>query len=211
MDIRIDKRFDLAVSVEQAWSVLSDMRAVAACMPGATITGQDDARHFNGTVRSKVGPATMQFNGTIELLGLDAGAKTMELFAKGADRAGSSASMRLAARIEAGDGATSTAQSVLVGEATVSVSGKIAQFGNRLLLPVSDALLEQFAANFRAAAAAVAVAAGTAPAGAGTASPAFAAPAAQRELNALALLWSALKGWLARLFRRRGRGDEREK
>lgn len=199
MDIRIDKRFDLEASVEQAWCVLSDMHAVAACMPGAAITGQDDASHFSGTVRSRVGPATMNFNGTIERLGLDAGAKTMELFAKGADRAGSSASMRLAARIEAGAGGTSAAQSVLVGQATVSVSGKIAQFGNRLLLPVSDALLEQFAANFRTAAAAVA------------AGPqADTAPAPQRELNALALLWAALRGWLAGLFRRRGRGDDNQ-
>jgi carbon monoxide dehydrogenase subunit G len=205
MDIRIDKRFDLEASVEQAWSVLADMHAVAACMPGATITGQVDASNYNGTVKSKVGPATMNFNGTIELLGLDAGAKTMELLAKGADRAGSSASMKLAARIEAGGSGTSAAQSVLVGQATVSVSGKIAQFGNRLLMPVSDALLEQFAANFRAAAAAAAVAASAATAPAGAASPrAETAPAPQRELNALALLWAALKGWFGGLFGRRG-------
>jgi hypothetical protein len=44
---------------------------------------------------------------------------------------------------------------VLVGHSTVVVSGKLAQFGSRLLVPVSDMMLGQFAENFRAAAAAV--------------------------------------------------------
>ena len=44
--------------------------------------------------------------------------------------------------------------SVLVGQASIVVSGKLAQFGSRLLVPVSDAMLAQFADNFRAAAAA---------------------------------------------------------
>ena len=39
--------------------------------------------------------------------------------------------------------------------ATIVVSGKLAQFGSRLLVPVSDAMLAQFAANFQAAAVAV--------------------------------------------------------
>jgi hypothetical protein len=61
-------------------------------------------------------------------------------------------------------------------------------------------MLAQFADNFRAAAAAV-----PAPSAAGAAAPAApaAAPAAPRpvkELNALALMWSVFKAWLARLF-----------
>jgi hypothetical protein len=73
----------------------------------------------------------------------------------------------------------------------------LAQFGSRLLVPVSDAMLAQFADNFRAAAA-------IAQAGAGAASateprpsvrptPGLAPPV--KELNALALLWSVIKGW----------------
>jgi hypothetical protein len=122
---------------------------------------------------------------------------------------------------------------VLVGQATVTVSGKLAQFGSRLLVPVSDAMLAQFADNFRAAAAAVpmgAGAAGTAEAAAvapevlaspsaGAASstvgdaptapsPVAAAPvrapaAPVKELNALSLMWTVFKSWLAGLFGRK--------
>jgi uncharacterized protein len=195
MDIKIDKRFDLAASVEQAWTVLADVHAVAACMPGASITEAVDATHFKGQVKSKVGPAVMSFAGTIEVLQLDAATRTLQMLGKGADRGGSSATMDLTARIEAG---ASAATSVLVGQATVSVSGKLAQFGSRLLVPVSDAMLEQFAGNFAAAAAAVATAAAASAEAPAQAMP----PAAPKELNALGLMWTVFKAWLARLFGR---------
>jgi carbon monoxide dehydrogenase subunit G len=206
MEVKLDKRYDLAVSAEQAWAVLCDIHAVARCMPGAQITEQLDATHYKGTVKSKVGPAVMQFGGDIEVLGLDAAAKSMQMLGKGADKSGSSASMDLKAHLEAG---ATAGTSVLVGAATIVVSGKLAQFGSRLLVPVSDAMLAQFADNFRAAAAAVpapapvgAAAGGTAPVAPVEAPRAAVAvtPAPVKELNALALMWTVFKGWLAGLF-----------
>jgi uncharacterized protein len=243
MEVVLDKRYPLDVGVQQAWVVLSDIRATASCMPGAAITEQLDGTHYKGTVKSKIGPAVMSFAGEIEVLGVDAALHELQLMAKGADKSGSSAAMKLKAHLEAGDGADSA---VLVGQATVTVSGKLAQFGSRLLVPVSDAMLAQFADNFRAAAAALpapgwtgddqpettvtrmlqhgeapgALAAAAAAAAAGSAAPQAAAthaaaPAAPpprpvarapvsappvKELNALALMWTVFKGWLAGLF-----------
>ena len=191
MEVNLDKRYELKTSVEQAWAVLSDVRAVASCMPGAQITEQVDETHFKGTVKSKIGPAMMSFGGDIELLGLDAATRTLKMLGKGADKAGSSAQMTLEARVEP-DGAAAT---VLVGQATIVVSGKLAQFGSRLLVPVSDAMLAQFADNFRAAAAALPAA--------GPAAEAQAPAPPVKELNALALLWAVVKGWFAGLFGRR--------
>ncbi len=240
MEVKLDKRYPVAASVEQAWAVLCDVRATAACMPGAAITEQLDDTHYKGTVRSKVGPAVMQFAGEIEVLGLDAAARRLKMLGKGADKAGSSAAMELTAHLEPGD-APGTA--TLVGSAVVTVSGKLAQFGSRLLVPVSDAMLAQFAGNFSNAAAAVALAPAAAdaaatpmtdsaepgaqadaaalpttlgaeaaalPAAATTTAPAPASPvlanrppAPVNELNALGLLWTVIKGWLAGLFGRR--------
>ncbi len=226
MEVKLDKQYPLDVSVEQAWAVLSDIRAVGSCMPGAQITEQLDDTHYKGTVKTKVGPASMQFGGEIEVLGVDAAARAMQMVGKGADRGGSSASMKLSAHIEPG---ATPQSSVLVGQATVTVSGKLAQFGSRLLVPVSDAMLAQFADNFRAAAAAVPVAAAApealasptgaaqasavgeqptgpspaaaAPAPAAAPSPAAAAPV--KELNALSLMWTVFKSWLGGLFGRK--------
>ena len=195
MEVKLDKRYPVQASPEQAWAVLSDIRATAACMPGAAITEQIDATHFKGSVKSKVGPAVMTFGGDIEVLALDPASKAMTMLGKGADKSGSSASMNLAAHVEPGD---TPGSSVLVGVATIIVSGKLAQFGSRLLVPVSDAMLAQFAGNFNTAAAAVPAAT---PAGVTAPPPApAAAPQPVQELNALALMWTVFKGWLAGLF-----------
>jgi carbon monoxide dehydrogenase subunit G len=221
MEVQLDKRYPVPATLEQAWAVLADIHAVARCMPGAQITEQLDATHYKGTVKSKVGPAVMQFGGDIEVLALEPTTRSMQMLGKGADKSGSSASMNLTAHLEAGDAAGS---STLVGVATIIVNGKLAQFGSRLLVPVSDAMLAQFADNFRAAAAAVPLAASQAAAdaavldaqplaqGEGAATSALAAAATRpppsaaapvKELNALGLMWTVFKSWLAGLFGRR--------
>jgi uncharacterized protein len=219
MEVKLDKRYPVAASIDQAWAVLSDMRATAACMPGAAITEQLDSTHYKGTVKSKVGPAVMSFGGDIEVLALDAATHSMQMLGKGADKSGSSAAMNLAAHLEPGD---SAATCVLVGAATITVSGKLAQFGSRLLVPVSDAMLAQFAGNFQAAATAVPTlvtstgsdtpaaqaarqtAAPTASQAAGPGPASVASTAAPKnELNALALMWTVIKSWLAGLFGKR--------
>lgn len=198
MDLQLDKRYPLQASVPQAWALLADLPATAACMPGAEITEQVDELNYRGRVRAKIGPAQLSFEGDIELMGLDAQQRWLSFSAKGADKAGSVASMDLRAQIEP-DGA---AGSALVGTATVRVSGKLAQIGNRLLLPASEALLAQFAANFNAAAQARAASTSADTTGTSdTSDTALAAPppaAPAPALNVFALLWATLKT----LFRR---------
>jgi carbon monoxide dehydrogenase subunit G len=220
MEVKLDKRYPIPASPAQAWAVLSDVRATAACMPGAQITEQVDVTHFKGSVKSKVGPAVMQFAGDIEVLALDAATRTLKMLGKGADKAGSSAQMTLEATVEDSE---SGAQSVLVGQATIVVSGKLAQFGSRLLVPVSDALLAQFAENFRSAAQAVPFAGGADGGDSaedsmldttklmvqhgglpgGHAAPPQPPARPVKELNALALMWQVFTGWLAGLFGRK--------
>ena len=124
--------------------------------------------------------------------------------------------MQLSAHLEPGDTPVS---STLVGMATIVVSGKLAQFGSRLLVPVSDAMLAQFAANFQTAAAALPAATqadlmlgettairmvqgSQAPGALPSQGPARTQPPV-KELNALALMWTVFKNWLAGLFGRK--------
>lgn len=204
MKVQIDKSYPLPCAADVAWEGLQNLEAVAGCMPGAKITERLDANRFKGTVSVKVGPASMVFRGEVEQLGVDPVSRSLRLVGKGTDTSGSSgASMNLTARIEPGDGANCT----LVGASEVSMSGKAAAFGGRLMNAVADQILKQFADNFagqvgaiqaqRAAAAAPqpAVTAPTAPA-----AQIPVAPVAARELNGLALAWAVLKEWLRSLF-----------
>ena len=201
MKVQLEKSYPMPASADTAWALLQDIEGVAGCMPGAKITERIDPEHYKGTVAVKLGPASLTFRGEIEVKGIDPAAKSLRLFAKGTDTTGgSAASMDLTARVEAVDGARCN----LVGTSEVSMSGKAATFGGRVMGPVSDQILGQFAANFSARVQAM-QAQRTAPGASGTGAPSSAAQASgaaaePKPLNGLALVWAVFKGWLRSLF-----------
>jgi len=197
MKVQLDKTFPMPGSPAIAWQFLQDIEAVAGCMPGAKLTEKVDETHHKGTVTVRLGPATMSFRGEVAVQDIDAATQTLRLIGKGTDSTGNSGvSMNLLARIEAVDAGLSQ----LVGSSEVSVSGKAAAFGGRMMDAVADKILLQFADNFAAEVAALQEPdSGTATAGEGA--PTAAAPASRgNELNALALGWAVFKDWLRGLF-----------
>ena len=220
--VTLERTFAMPAAPEVTWGALTDIEAVASCMPGAAITEKVDERHYKGTVKVKVGPAMLTFRGDIEVLDLDAATRTLRLSAKGTDTSGTSvAAMDLTARVEDADGGRSN----LVGHSEASVGGKAATFGGRMMEAVADQILKQFAANFAAriearsaGAATPAPAAGSAASAAvtdaasapeapaartGPPSESPAAPAPAAPLNGLALLWAVVRDWLRGLFSNR--------
>ena len=205
MEVKLDKRYPLDVDPARAWAILGDLKAVAGCMPGAELTEQLSDTSYKGGVKVKVGPAVAQFGGQVDVLKKDEAARKMVLRGKGADKGGSSATMDLAATIEADP--ANPAASVLHGDAAVIVNGKFAQFGGRMMVQVSDMILVQFVENFRQAALALPAPASVAssPAAAASASSASAAapriaPPVAQEINGLAIAWALIKNWWLGLF-----------
>ncbi|WP_243041296.1 SRPBCC family protein [Dyella sedimenti] len=198
MKFSVEKTFPMPGSSEAAWALLQNVEDVAGCMPGATITERVDDSHYKGTVSVKLGPASLVFKGDIEVAGIDAATRTLHLVGKGADATGTSgASMDLLASVQSGD---SPASCQLVGKSDVSVSGKAATFGGRMMGSVTEQILQQFARNFAAEVARQAPAAPAQEAGEKPAPP----PAKGRELNAFALFWAVVRDWFRHLFGRRG-------
>lgn len=192
MKVELDKVFKIAAPAPAAWQFLQRIEAVAACMPGAEITEQIDAHKYKGKVKSRIGPATMAFDGDIEIKGMDPERRELRLRGSGQDTKGtSSASMDLTAWIIDGD----EAGCELKGRAEVNVNGKVASLGGRMMNQVADQILNQFGKNF----ADNVIAAGDDERAAEAREQLAAKP---RELNALALAWSALLGLLKRLFRK---------
>jgi uncharacterized protein len=198
--VQFDKSYPMPCSPEVAWTLLQDLAAVAGCMPGARITERLATNRYKGIVTVKLGPATMSFRGEVEMLDVDASTQSLRLVGKGTDTTGSSgASLALTARVEAAPGGLCT----LAGRSEMSMSGKAATFGGRMMDSVVEQILKQFADNFAGRVKAlemerggqVAPAAGGAGAGHG---PGAAAP--DQKLNALAVLWAVVLGWLRGLF-----------
>ena len=190
MKVDLNKEFQLPGSVNQSWTFLQDIKSVAGCMPGAEITEDLGDGNYKGKVKAKVGPATMAFNGDINVENIDADKRELHMVGKGTDSKGSSsATLDLRAWIEASD----DGNSVLKGEASVTMTGKAASMGGRMMTQVSDQILNQFGKNF---------ANNIASMGEGEeAEKAREAVAEQpKELNGLAFAWSVFVGWLASLF-----------
>ncbi len=201
MKVNLEKTFPMPVPPAAAWRFLQNIESVAGCMPGAKITESIDDTHYKGEVTARVGPATLSFTGTIEVLEVDPATMTLRMLGKGTDRSGSSgASMDLTARIEPSDDGKSN----LVGNSTVTMSGKAATFGGRMMVPVADQILKQFAGIF-AKRVAEAESEST-----GATEDAVQQPgeeggaAAGESLNALGLLWAVVKNALGRLFGKKG-------
>jgi carbon monoxide dehydrogenase subunit G len=212
MKVVLDKAFPLDASADRAWALMQDIEAVAGCMPGAKITERVDDTHYKGTITVRLGPATMSFKGDIEVLALDAATRSLHLLGKGTDSTGgSAATMDLTASVQP-TGETST----LAGKSEVTMSGKAAALGGRLMGPVSEQLLKQFVANFAARLDAMAPpqAVPQAAPDAGTAEmaemapsrPAAPQPAQATELNGAAFVWAIIRDWLRGLFTHKAQG-----
>ena len=145
MKVELEKSFVIEAAVADCWQLLSDIPRVATCMPGASITQVIDASHFVGLVMVSIGPMRLQFAGDLELDMIDVSAYKLVLIATGTDKSGSSATMKLTATLVENE----NHQTLLHGQAEVTVNGQLAQFGSRMIAPVSDVILSQFADHFR--------------------------------------------------------------
>jgi len=190
MKVEIDKVFPMEAPSANAWTFLQDISGVAGCMPGAEITEQVDDSNYNGKVKVKVGPATMAFNGKISVQGIDADKREMTMQGKGQDTKGtSSATMDLTASVRETEGGNCE----VVGVAVITVTGKMASLGGRMMNQVADQILNQFGANFVNNVLAM---------GEGAAAEEAAVKAAEvpKELNGLAFAWNLFIGMIKSLF-----------
>jgi hypothetical protein len=146
MEAVIEKSFEIEEPIDKVWANLSNPMEVASCVPGAAITQQIDDTHYKGEVTLKFGPIKAQFEGDIEMVELDSSDYRMVMSGKGLDSKGKgSADMIMNGDLQSSDKGTNVNFKM-----TVIIVGTIAQFGSRLINDVSDQLLKQFIANFKA-------------------------------------------------------------
>ncbi len=137
--MQLDHEFTIPVPVAEAWPVLLDVERIAPCMPGATVT-KVDGTNIEGTVKVKVGPITVSYNGTATFLETDEAGRRVVLEARGKESRGSgTASARVTAVLhDEGDKTRATVNTDL------SITGKPAQFGRGVMADVGNKLLGQF-------------------------------------------------------------------
>ena len=139
----LNHQFTVAVPVEDAWKILTDLERIAPCLPGAQLQ-EVEGDIYRGVVKIKVGPIQAQFKGQASFVERDDTAHKAVLKGEGRDTGGKgNASALITAEMTAVD-ATSTSVTV---NTDLSITGKVAQFGRGAMADISDKLLGQFVEN----------------------------------------------------------------
>jgi carbon monoxide dehydrogenase subunit G len=142
----LNHQFTVAVPVEDAWRILTDVERIAPCLPGAQLQ-EIEGDTYRGVVKVKVGPIQAQFKGQASFIERDDAAHKVVLKGEGRDTTGKgNAAAVITAEMTAID-ANNTSVTV---NTDLSVTGKVAQFGRGAMADISDKLLAQFVVNLNA-------------------------------------------------------------
>lgn len=139
--MELNHRFTVPIGVEETWAHFNDIASVAECFPGAQVTEADESS-FSGSVKVKLGPIALQYNGSGTFVEKDAVAHRFVVDAKGKDKRGNGTA-GAKVTVSMSDAGGSTDVSV---ETDLAITGKPAQFGRGVMQDVSDKLLGQFVA-----------------------------------------------------------------
>ena len=139
--MELSHQFTVPIGVAETWDHFNDIASVAECFPGAQVSEADDTS-FTGSVKVKLGPIALLYNGSGTFVEKDEDAHRFVVEAKGKDKRGNGTA-----------GANVIVTMVDVGGSTevkvdtdLAITGKPAQFGRGVMQDVSDKLLGQFVA-----------------------------------------------------------------
>src|SRR5918995_1602017 len=137
-------RFTVPVPIDEAWAHFNDIGSVAECFPGASVTSAEGDT-FAGSVKVKLGPIALVYNGTGTFTEKDEAAHRMMVDAKGKDKRGNgTAGAAVVMTMTESSGAGTSTDIEVVTD--LAITGKPAQFGRGVMQDVSDKLLGQFVA-----------------------------------------------------------------
>jgi uncharacterized protein len=139
--VELSHQFTVPIGVEETWEHFNDIASVAECFPGAQVT-EADADSFAGSVKVKLGPIALLYNGTGTFVEKDEAAHRFVVDAKGKDKRGNgTAGANVVVTMTDVGGSTDVSV-----QTDLAITGKPAQFGRGVMQDVSDKLLGQFVA-----------------------------------------------------------------
>jgi carbon monoxide dehydrogenase subunit G len=193
--VEFDNSFDVPLAPAEAWPLLTDIRRIAPCMPGAEVTEVVDDKTYKGKIAVRLGPVALAFAGVITFEELDAAGHTARVKAQGSDAKGrGSANATAAFRLEAVPGGSK----VLV-HTDLALSGTVAQYGRGvgIIQATAAQIMAQFAANLKSQ-----IASQTAAGPGASVQPSPAPPPSAAPISGLSLIakviWDALKSLFGR-------------
>jgi aerobic carbon-monoxide dehydrogenase small subunit len=123
---RLTQTFVLAHPREAVWALMSDVEALARCMPGLSLDGPPDGDNVSGRLEAKVGPITASFAGRGTLTRYASDYRQVISGSGGDRKSGSRASGSIDYRLEEIEAGAATRVAVVI---SYVLTGPLAQVG----------------------------------------------------------------------------------
>ena len=145
MEVKAEKSLKLNQEPAVIWECMIDPSFMVKSVPGAELTEQIDERNFKGKISVKIGPVTTKFNGEAEFTKLEEADYELTMEGKGLDTSGKGgANMTMNIKLSTlEDGGTEMLSSM-----SLSITGRLAQFGARMIVAVNNKMFDQWATSF---------------------------------------------------------------
>ena len=144
MKVEISKTFSIRAPVSKVWGLMTDVKKISACIPGAQYEQDMGENKHSVMMVVKVGPIKSSYHGEVSIRSMDEEKHIIEIDGKGTDTKGKGgATMELVGSITEKEDGTSEVK----GDSTITIQGMLAQFGSRMIEDVSNQLFIQFTAS----------------------------------------------------------------
>jgi carbon monoxide dehydrogenase subunit G len=145
MEVKAEKNIKLNQDRDMIWKCMIDPSFMVKSVPGAELTEQLDERNFKGKISIKIGPVTTKFNGEAEFTKLEEADYELTMEGKGLDTSGKGgANMTMNIKLSALEEGGTEMQSSM----SLSITGRLAQFGARMIVAVNNKMFDQWATSF---------------------------------------------------------------
>ncbi len=144
--MKFNQRAVIAVAREPLWDFLMDVPKVAQSLPGVEKVEQLDPDTYQGTLKIRVGPISINLQGKIIVEQRDRASWRATLRADASDRLAAGA-VRAKTTMELKD--LSATETELLVDTDVSIMGKIGEFGQPIIRRKADTMLKEFVENIK--------------------------------------------------------------
>jgi carbon monoxide dehydrogenase subunit G len=140
--VKLTNQFTVGADVDTVWRTLLDMEDVAGCLPGATIEATDEEDAYRGSMRVKIGPMTVAYQGTATLTEVDEDARRAVISLRAREAKGQGTALATITNVveQVDDGTRVQA------ETDLRITGPQARFGRGVMEDVAGRVLRDFSA-----------------------------------------------------------------
>ena len=138
--MKLTNEFTVGADVDTVWRTLLDMEGVAGCLPGASIEATDEENHYSGSMRLRIGPMTVAYQGTATLTEVDEAARRAVISLRAREAKGHGTALATITNVvEPVDGGTRVR-----AETDLRITGPQARFGRGVMEDVAGRVLSEF-------------------------------------------------------------------